>query len=129
MITDLHHDIMHDSIDRLSAFIKDMNAENPDFIIQGGDFCVPKKENTPLIDVWNQFKGPKYHVIGNHDTDGGYNRDQVVEFWNAKAKYYSFDANGFHIVVLDGNEHNESANRPKGYARYIQRHTKIHYGQ
>jgi predicted phosphodiesterase len=119
MITDLHHDIMHDGIERLSAFIKEMNAEKPDFIIQGGDFCVPKKGNVPLLDVWNQFEGPKYHVIGNHDTDGGYTREQVVEFWNAKSKYYSFDANGFHIVVLDGNEHNESADRPKGYARYI----------
>lgn len=71
------------------------------------------------MDVWNQFKGPKYHVIGNHDTDGGYTRDQVVTFWNAKAKYYAFDVNGFHFVVLDGNEHNESADRPKGYARFI----------
>lgn len=119
MITDLHHDIMHDGIERLSAFIKEMNELKPDFIIQGGDFCMPKKNNRALIDVWNQFSGPKYHVIGNHDTDGGFTRDQVVEFWNAKAKYYSFDSNGFHIVVLDGNEHNESPDRPNGYARYI----------
>lgn len=119
MITDLHHDIMHDGIDRLSAFIKEMNIESPDFIIQGGDLCFPKKENLPLMEVWNKFKGPKYHVIGNHDTDGGYTREQVVEFWNAKGKYYSFDVNGFHFVVLDGNEHNPSEYRPKGYARYI----------
>ncbi len=119
MITDLHHDVMHDGISRLSAFIDEMDREQPDFIIQGGDFCYPKKANSPLMDVWNQFKGPKYHVIGNHDTDGGYTRDQVVTFWNAKAKYYAFDVNGFHFVVLDGNEHNESADRPKGYARFI----------
>ncbi|MEJ2901371.1 metallophosphoesterase [Pedobacter panaciterrae] len=119
MITDLHHDIMHDGIERLSAFIKEMNAESPDFIIQGGDFCVPKEANAPLLDVWNQFKGDKFHVIGNHDNDGGYTRDQVVEFWKARSKYYSFDKNGFHFVVLDGNEHNESPDRPKGYARYI----------
>ncbi|WP_316817561.1 metallophosphoesterase family protein [Pedobacter nyackensis] len=119
IITDLHHDIMHDGIERLSAFVNAMNVEAPDFIIQVGDFCIPKKANVPLMDVWNQFKGAKYHVIGNHDTDGGYTRDQVVEFWNAKAKYYSFDANGFHFVVLDGNENNESEYRPKGYARYI----------
>ncbi|WP_157262395.1 metallophosphoesterase family protein [Pedobacter sp. PACM 27299] len=87
MITDLHHDIMHDGMDRLSAFIKEMNIESPDFIIQGGDLCFPKKENLPLMEVWNKFKGPKYHVIGNHDTDGGYTREQVVEFWNAKGKY------------------------------------------
>ena len=119
VIADLHHDIMHDSPARLSAFIAQMNIESPDFIIQMSDLCVPKKENIPLMDIWNKFKGPGYHVIGNHDTDGGYSRDQVVEFWKAKAKYYSFDTNGFHFVVLDGNEHNESKERPAGYARYI----------
>jgi calcineurin-like phosphoesterase family protein len=119
VIADLHHDIICDSVDRLSAFIDAMNVEDPDFIIQLGDLCIPKKENLPLMDVWNKFKGPKYHVIGNHDTDGGYTREQVVEFWNAKGKYYSFDANGFHFVVLDGNEHNPSPERPVGYARYI----------
>ncbi|SDT24634.1 Calcineurin-like phosphoesterase [Mucilaginibacter mallensis] len=119
VITDLHHDIIYDGLPRLSAYIDEMNIKAPDFIIQMGDFCIPKKENLSLIDVWNKFKGPKYHVIGNHDTDGGYTRDQVIEFWNAKAKYYSFDVNGFHFVVLDGNEHNPSPDRPAGYARYI----------
>lgn len=119
VIADLHHDIMYDGLDRLSAFIDEMNTAAPDFIIQMGDLCHPVKENLPLMDVWNKFKGPKYHVIGNHDMDGGFTRDQVVEFWNAKGKYYSFDANGFHFVVLDGNEHNPSPDRPVGYARYI----------
>ncbi|MBD8489500.1 metallophosphoesterase [Echinicola sp. CAU 1574] len=119
IITDLHYDIMHNGQERISAFISKMNEDQPDFIIQLGDFCVPKPENQSLLDTWNKFPGEKYHVIGNHDTDGGFNRDQVVEFWDAKAKYYSFDKNGFHFVVLDGNEHNESPNRPKGYARYI----------
>lgn len=121
VIADLHQDIMHDGPERLSAFIEEMNARVPDFIIQLGDFCVPKKENLPLMDIWARFKGPNYHVIGNHDTDGGYNRDQVVAFWKAKAKYYSFDVNGFHFVVLDGNEHNESESRSPGYARFISR--------
>ncbi|PWJ59311.1 calcineurin-like phosphoesterase family protein [Dyadobacter jejuensis] len=119
IITDLHHDIMHDAIDRLSKFIEAMNHEKPDFIIQAGDFCIPKKENKPLLDVWNQFDGPRHHVLGNHDTDGGYTREQTVAFWNAQGKYYSFDQSGFHFIVLDGNEHNESESRPPGYARYI----------
>jgi predicted phosphodiesterase len=119
VIADLHHDLIYDGMDRLSAFIDEMNTEGPDFIIQMGDLCFPKKDNLPLMDVWNRFQGPKYHVIGNHDTDGGYTRDQVVEFWKAKAKYYSFDTNGFHFVVLDGNEHNSSPDRSPGYARFI----------
>ena len=119
VIADLHHDIMHDGPERLSAFIKTMNAERPDFIVQLGDFCMPKKENQPLLDIWNQFNGPAYHVIGNHDIDGGYTPGQVVDFWKAKDKYYSYDIKGFHFVVLNGNENNESQYRPAGYARYI----------
>ncbi|NOW98060.1 metallophosphoesterase [Mucilaginibacter sp. SG564] len=119
VIADLHHDLIYDGMDRLSAFIDNMNTEKPDFIIQMGDLCFPKKENLPLMDVWNKFNGPKYHVIGNHDTDGGFTRDQVVEFWKAKAKFYSFDINGFHFVVLDGNEHNPSPDSSPGYARFI----------
>jgi len=80
---------------------------------------MPKKTNAPLMEVWNQFKGPKYHVIGNHDTDGGFKPEEVVDFWKAEGKYYSFDRNGFHFVVLNGNEHNESKSRPGGYARFI----------
>ena len=119
VIADLHHDVMHDGPERLSAFINEMNTESPDFIIQMGDLCHPKKENQPIMDIWNRFKGPSYHVIGNHDMDGGYTRDQVVAFWKAKGKYYSFDANGFHFIVLDGNEHNNSDSKPPGYARFI----------
>ena len=119
IIADLHHDIMHDGIDRLSAFIGEMNQAKPDFIVQLGDFCVPKEENKALMKVWDQFTGPKYHVIGNHDMDGGYTREQVVDFWKAKGNYYSFDVNSFHFVVLDGNEQNESPDRPPGYAHYI----------
>lgn len=119
VITDLHHDIMHDSLERLGTFIDAMNHEKPDFIIQVGDFCIPKNENKPLLEVWNKFDGPKFHVLGNHDTDGGFKREQTVAFWNAQDKYYSFDKGSYHFVVLDGNEHNESKSRPAGYARYI----------
>ena len=69
--------------------------------------------------IWNSYNGKKYHVIGNHDMDGGFTRDQVVEFWKAQDKYYSFDMSGYHFIVLDGNEENPSKERPSGYARYI----------
>ena len=34
-------------------------------------------------------------------------------------KNYSFDTNGYHFIVLDGNDKDPSPNRPPGYARYI----------
>lgn len=106
--TDLHHDLIKDGEKRLQAFIEEMNQLKPHFIIQTGDFCMPKEKNRPLMEIWDQFKQPSYHVLGNHDTDGGFTHDQVITFWKATGKYYSFDQNGYHFVVLNGNE------RPQG---------------
>lgn len=116
---DLHQDIMHDAAQRLEAFIDDMQHQKPDFIIQLGDFCRPYEHNQPILNVFNRFSGPRYHVIGNHDMDGGFTREQVVAYWKAKGTYYSFDIKGYHFVVLDGNEENPSPGRPSGYARWI----------
>ena len=115
---DLHQDIMHDAPQRLESFINDMNDQKPDLIVQLGDFCTPKESNNVILDIWNRFPGSKYHVLGNHDMDGNFTRDQTVAYWNAIAKYYSFDNNGYHFVILDGNEPNP--NRPsRGYPRFI----------
>lgn len=115
--TDVHQDTMHDGSRRIKAFIDEMNLLKPDFIIQIGDFCRPYDYNRPFMDIWNSFRGPSYHVLGNHDMDGGFSFEEVVDYWKAKGVYYSFDVNGYHFVVLNGNE------RRKGdtskYPRYI----------
>lgn len=117
--TDVHKDIMHDADARLKAFIDDASKKELDFIIQLGDFCRPYDYNLDFMSIWNNYPGEKYHVIGNHDTDGGFTRAQVVEYWNAIGTYYSFDCKGFHFVVLDGNDHDPSPERPAGYARFL----------
>ncbi len=117
--TDVHKDIMHDTDLRLKAFIEDAREKEVDFIIQLGDFCRPYDYNLEFMSIWNSFPGKKYHVIGNHDMDGGFTREQVVEYWNAEGRYYSFDSKGYHIIVLDGNDTDPSPDRPSGYARFI----------
>ena len=116
---DIHKDIMHDGDERLKTFIDEVKKKDLDFIIQLGDFCRPYDYNQDFMDIWNSYPGKKYHVIGNHDMDGGFTRDQVVEYWNAIGKTYSFDCNGYHFVVLDGNDKDPSSDRPSGYARFI----------
>ena len=116
---DVHQDVMPDGELRLQTFIDSMNERGDiDFIIQLGDFCRPYDYNLPFMDIWNKFKGPAYHVIGNHEPDGGFTHDQVVAFLGAKGVYYSFDANGYHFVVLSGNDIDPD-NPPKGYPSYI----------
>lgn len=110
VIADVHKDVMHDADERLRVFVDEMSREKVDFIIQLGDFCVPIDANLAFLDIWNSFDGPRHHVLGNHDTDGSsdhperFTREETVEYWGMKDRFYSFDARGVHVVVLDGND-------------------------
>jgi len=121
LCADVHKDIMHDADQRMQAFISEATEKNLDFIIQLGDFCRPYEYNLEFLSIWNSFPGKKYHVLGNHDMDGGFTREQVVDYWNAAGRYYSFDCKGFHFIVLDGNDQDPSPNCPSGYSRFFGR--------
>ena len=115
---DVHKDVIHDADRRLEIFVDTMNKQKVDFIVQLGDFCRPIPANLDFLAIWKQFAGPGYHVLGNHDTDGGFAREQTLEFWGSRKKYYSFDTGGFHFIVLDGNDVKKK-NRAPGYPRFI----------
>lgn len=115
---DPHQDIMHDAEDRLRRFIAQANQQRLDFIIQLGDFCRPYEKNRGFLRIWEEFAGPRFHTLGNHDNDGGFRWPQVQAFWKMPQRYYSFDQAGWHFVVLDGNEI-KPENRAPGYPRYI----------
>ncbi len=117
VIADVHKDIMHDADQRLTTFVNAMREADVDFVVQLGDFCVPKDANQEFLDIWNTFTGPRYHVIGNHDTDGGYQREQTVKWWGMPSRYYAFDRGGVRFIVLDGNDKPED--HAGGYPRYI----------
>lgn len=102
LLADVHQDFMYRADDRLKQFIEDMNRERVDFIVQLGDFCYPLENNRYFVNTWNQFQGPRYHVLGNHDMDGC-NKQTVMDFWGMENNYYSFDSGDYHFVVLDGN--------------------------
>ncbi len=116
VITDVHQDIMHDGEQRLTQFVKAMRDVDPDMIVQLGDFCVPHERNDKFLSIFHAFARPHHHVIGNHETDGGYTREQVVEYFGMPSRYYSFDHEHLHFVVLDGNDRGGSSG---GYPRFI----------
>lgn len=101
-ITDVHHGYCPDATSRLEAFIDAAIERKPDFILQGGDFCHPRPDAQPFLDVWNRFPGEKYHVLGNHDMDFGTKRD-IMDRWGMPQRHYAFDKGGFHFVVMDCN--------------------------
>jgi len=117
IIADAHLSLMHDSEKRLTSFIEEMKLENPDFIIELGDFFPPDEKFSHFYETWNKFDGEKYHVIGNHETDGGFSLEDVLKSRKMAKSYYSFQKNGFHFIVLDGNDRKNPDTKP--YFRYI----------
>lgn len=101
-ITDLHHlQFGKNEERRMKAFMDAVMEEKPDFILQCGDFCRPKGSDV-IMSEWERFKGPKYHVIGNHDMDVC-DKSTIMALWGMEKRYYSFDTGGFHFVVMDRN--------------------------
>jgi len=103
------------SLTKVQEAIDRMNQEKLDFAIELGDFkdqdAVPNEANTlkyltDIESVFQKFKGPTYHVLGNHDTDGISKQQFLERVENTgipKTKsYYSFNQKGIHFVILDG---------------------------
>ncbi len=116
LISDVHQDVMPDGVERVGAFVADMQASAADFIIQLGDFCQPHARNAPFLAAWNAFEGARYHVLGNHDMDGGASREKTVEFYGMPGRHYAFDAGPVRGIVLDAND---PGGRAGGYRRFI----------
>ncbi|MBM3426584.1 MAG: hypothetical protein FJX97_06285 [Bacteroidetes bacterium] len=118
LITDLHKDIIHDADLRLQTFLETLKGVSPHAKIQLGDFAIPKKENQSFIDLFNQGSIPSLHVMGNHDLDEGYTKEQVIQSFGMSAAYYAQVIQGIRILVLDGNDPG-SPKSTAGYASYI----------
>jgi len=119
IIADVHQDIIFDGTKRIKKFLNDARKLNVDFIIQLGDFALPRNVNQKFINTWNNYNGLKYHVLGNHDmVDFGFKKDQTMKWWGMNKRYYSFDKGGLHFIVLDGNDKNPG-DWKEYYYRYI----------
>jgi len=124
MISDVHYAdrepagsrFYRQSLAKTKEAIEQMNREKLDFAIELGDYkdmdAAPNEANTlkylsEIESVFQQFNGPTYHVLGNHDMDSISKAQFLERVENTgipKSKsYYSFNLKGFHLVVLDGN--------------------------
>ena len=106
IISDTHADMLPDTLDRLESFIAMAIRRDVQFIIQLGDFCHPREQERDFLKIWNQFPGPRYHVLGNHDMDFA-TKEETMEYWQMPSKYYSFDQGNFHFIILDANYLNQ----------------------
>jgi len=118
LITDFHRDAIHDSDLRLQTFLEEMNRVEVHAKIQLGDFAIPKPANNSFIAAFNQGNIPAYHVLGNHDMDEGYSKEQAIQAFGMPSAYYVQVIQGIRILVLDGNDPGSPTTKG-GYASYI----------
>lgn len=113
LIADLHHGLAKDAMSRLDSFMQTVDEVSPNILLQMGDFNFGRADSRECMTLWQQFKGPRYHVLGNHDMDF-LTKEGMVDFWEMPAPYYSFDRAGYHFVILDRN----NLRTPDGYVPY-----------
>jgi len=123
LIADLHHDLIHDGPRRLAAFLKDMETERPDAILQLGDFTYPSDKNKPIWETFSKAHPRALHVLGNHEIDAGHTFDEVARIWNMPGRYYTATIGGLSLIVLDGNE------KPPGHQRGYPAHVGPRQGE
>ncbi len=115
VMTDIHHaDKEHagtryyrESIRKVNEGIDQFNNAGCRFLITLGDVVdAAEKVETEIgylktIDAeLARFKGDRHFAIGNHCVYT-LTKEQFIENCAARAPYYSFDAGGFHFLVLD----------------------------
>jgi predicted phosphodiesterase len=135
MVTDAHYAVNPprgnryyiESAGKMAECVGFMNSREVDFLIELGDF---KDEGTPprqrttleyletIEGIFAQFKGSRYHVLGNHDMDS-ISKEQFLERVRNTgippgARYYSFDLGGVHFVVLDANYKEDGSDYDQG---------------
>ena len=113
MIADLHHGLAPNAMQHLEVFMGVVDNQKPDILFQLGDFNFGRPDSKECMDLWQQFNGPTYHVLGNHDMDF-FGKEHMEDLWGMTGRYYSFDRAGYHFVVLDRNNLRTDA----GYIHY-----------
>jgi len=106
--------VMIDYKERLEACVEAMNAWPADLVIQLGDFVNGKfvmgaelgdpARITGILEeteaIYAQVNAPRYYVLGNHDVYD-LSKEEFLDRVGASSLYLSFDAGGYHIVILD----------------------------
>jgi 3',5'-cyclic AMP phosphodiesterase CpdA len=89
-----------------------MDSERPSFLIELGDFKDEGPDKAATIgylekveEVFSNFSGPRYHVLGNHDLDLLDKKEflsRVKNYGQDEAQaHYSFEVAGIRFIVLD----------------------------
>jgi hypothetical protein len=135
VVTDIHYaDIdpngartYRESPAKLAECVQVMNAKGVQFLLELGDF--KDQDKTPdeartlgyletIESVFAGFKGPRYHVIGNHDADSLSKAQYLAAAPNTgitpNATHYAFVSGGVRFVVLDASHKGDGSDYDHG---------------
>ncbi|MBP5319442.1 MAG: metallophosphoesterase [Kiritimatiellae bacterium] len=78
--------------------------ERCEMMIHLGDFMhgVRTEKQKALLKLYNDFRIPGYHILGNHDQDGNPYRE-TCDAYRMPDGHYTFDRGGFRFVIADPN--------------------------
>ncbi len=121
--TDVHARTEWNTPDALVLTANSINAQKPDLVIGGGDYITDGFQSSAAsvahrwdayMTLHNHIEADLYPAIGNHDLVAALPEDGTEAAANPKAiylqktglerTYYSFDAKGYHFIVLDSVE-------------------------
>jgi Icc protein len=74
--------------------------------------------NNTSTNLFNQAHTRPLYVIGTHDTDAGFTKDNCIDKWGIPSRYYARDIEGLQLLVLDGNDAG-SPTYKGGYVSYV----------
>lgn len=122
MVADVHHadhpargrsggpdnlNLYRQSMGKFREAVRMFQDEKPDFVVELGDFIdkAPTLEEETehlrnIEKVYAEVPCERHYVLGNHCVDA-LTKEEFFALTEAKAPHYSFDAGGFHFVVLD----------------------------
>jgi 3',5'-cyclic AMP phosphodiesterase CpdA len=125
-ITDVHMRPEHNAPNRFRQCIKDIKKHKVDFFLNGGDTIyaadyghITRERTNEQWKIWQELRSEisEYEVhscLGNHDMwwaapskeDEMYGKNYVVKQLKTPNRYYSFDKQNWHFVILDSNNKN-----------------------
>ena len=120
-ITDIHIRPEYDAANRFRKCIEEIKSHEVDIFLNSGDTIfaadynnIKRERVVELWDVWKELgdefsKHELYSCLGNHDmwwaapekTDSMYGKDYVIKQLGMPLRYYSFNKQGWHFIVLD----------------------------
>lgn len=117
LVTDIHYADTDDrgarnyraSLPKLQTAVAELNGMKVDFAVHGGDLIDARPEPTPESElrflaqinaVYAGLRASRHYVLGNHCVYS-LTKPEFLRTVHRPRSFYSFDRNGYHVLVLD----------------------------